>query len=193
VRRRLLNLLTTLSLLLCVASVAAWVRSYAACDGVGYTQVGAAGPGIPVREWNGLVSRGVVCLSWVDYVWNGGSNDLPMHSGPNKIGNWWRRIRLPPEDLPTDFWFRDTFLHRRGFAAISQNVPSVRPPGRIGILAFPLWLPACLCAALPVKRLVRRVPKAPAPGLCPSCGYDLRATPGRCPECGKMAPAAPAT
>jgi hypothetical protein len=57
---------------------------------------------------------------------------------------------------------------------------------------IPYWLPtlpALAIAFFAVRALVRRNPNSP--GLCPRCGYDLRATPDRCPECG-AAPAAPA-
>jgi hypothetical protein len=52
-----------------------------------------------------------------------------------------------------------------------------------------------LCAVLgvlPAGRLAARVRgvmldrRRAREGLCPSCGYDLRATPERCPECGRI-------
>lgn len=41
-----------------------------------------------------------------------------------------------------------------------------------------LWLAAF------ARRHARLGQRRRAAGLCPACGYDLRATPGRCPECG---------
>ena len=45
-----------------------------------------------------------------------------------------------------------------------------------------LLLPVAIVATLRHRRVASRAER----GLCPSCGYDLRATPGRCPECGAV-------
>ena len=54
---------------------------------------------------------------------------------------------------------------------------------------FELWYAAALAIGAVVwlavqERIARRILKRLMTGLCPACGYDLRASPDRCPECG---------
>ena len=64
----------------------------------------------------------------------------------------------------------------------------------IGITAvtLPAYAVLPLAAVLPLlwgAFVLRRMQsgKRKAHGLCPACGYDMRATPDRCPECGAAA------
>jgi hypothetical protein len=51
---------------------------------------------------------------------------------------------------------------------------------------LPLVVPTLLPTLWLLRR--RRVRRRIRRGLCPACGYDVRASPGRCPECGSATP-----
>jgi hypothetical protein len=57
---------------------------------------------------------------------------------------------------------------------------------RVRRVTVPLWV-LVLATGTPwaFRRIWKRLHYRGA-GLCPFCGYDLRATPDRCPECGKV-------
>ena len=86
-----------------------------------------------------------------------------------------------------------TGVIRRGFfVATMMRVYLIN--GTAGtLMQVQFWCLAALTAftplatTIPIVRVVRRRHRAKRFGLCPSCGYDLRATPDRCPECGAVA------
>jgi hypothetical protein len=82
-----------------------------------------------------------------------------------------------PRNLWFDFWSQRKGNNRAGPEVILSDALNVR---------VPYWLPALVTGLPPAVWLLRRgrQRKRAAGKLCPTCGYDLRATPGRCPECG---------
>jgi hypothetical protein len=192
VRRRLLNLLTALSLLVCVAVVVLWVRSYWAGDYVRWQAATAGGMqgerSVAVASVGGRIHLRDVRVhlpaftadELAEFAQHAGSGTLPVGFQWGFGVGW----QVPAGVLGFHLERTDERLRYR-FAGGRQEGRR-----RELNLTVPHWLIVALLGAMPAWRAVtsrrRRVAAERLRlGQCRRCGYDLRATPDRCPECGK--------
>jgi hypothetical protein len=185
VRRRLLNILTVLSLVLCVAVCVLWVRSYFVADSRGHLWVVTEVQTFDARQWYVGETCGVLWLRTGHMRWMQGSRiDADI---TDELYTLYRQMEEERHVEPYDYFSSgdQSWVHRRG---VSCSLVRPSPPTTGYWLSFsvPHWLVAALLAAPSVRWLyaAARRKRAGTGSLCLRCGYDLRATPERCPECG---------
>lgn len=192
IRRRLFNLTAFASLILCATSITLWVRMYPyASHGLNWMWKS------PDQLQSGIYSvsvfAGVLNLWWLDrqYVDRAG---FDQEARPPWQGEGWNfdfhHFSFTRAD-PLPFWERFNFSFHR------QSNDFLYFQQRAAGFTVPMWFVVLLTAILPALAVTlelrtRRRERWLARGLCPDCGYDLRATPERCPECGRT-PASAAT
>jgi hypothetical protein len=134
-----------------------------------------------------ISSRGTITWAEARYI--------PLRRDSRTFGRW---IFTDGESMYTNGRSHEpTFLRRLGFVYYHNDVAIPLYPGPTWtpsfVVAIPYWVPALCFALAPAVYVLRRLRawlKSLRRGLCPECGYDLRATPNQCPECGR-APRAP--
>ena len=183
-RRRLFTLGAALSALICLLSLALWVRGRFASD------VWASHRFDPATR--ALASRSAEATNGRLYLVRSTTVMPPgvVPRLPYPLISTWAHAAGPPGAPPPVpnpahdgllfFWERANTARRpatpRSFHVTAHTVAGVRLLPLAALAAGPpaLWL---------LLRL--RTRRAPRPGCCPTCGYDLRASPERCPECGR--------
>jgi hypothetical protein len=199
VKRYFLNVLTTLSLLLCVATAVLWVRSWRAGDYVACQGIHAPG----VRGERSLIIASSAGRLHVRRL----RVHLPAFTAEELAEfNQHAGVGAEPSGFQWRFGVRRPVPHGfLGFHLDRTDEPQQyrfaggHQKGRREEfnLTVPHWLLVVLSAAMPARAAVtgrrrRILARRLRLGRCLLCGYDLRATPGTCPECGSPVSTTPA-
>lgn len=193
-RRRLFNILSFVSLLVCVAVAVLWVRSYFVADHLtkwsfteGHDEIAVTS--FTISSWSGdidsEIGRGVCPNTPLR------AKEIRETTGKANKWRWWTGSvpsgRAPAGTSPGSLC--PVWVERLGFYVCHiVDPPTASDSGSVLCIDLPHWFPCLLTAILPLLWLKRalRCRRAKRLGLCTQCGYDLRASPDRCPECGTI-------
>ena len=187
------TILSTVSLMLFVAVVVLWVRSYFVVDEMEYgyfdhqpyTGVERLRQGcvFHLGHADGRYRLAKLMKGWVEWP-------EQRQAGPGPNGERWVLTHPPsgwitghPDDWSSSFK-RGRMLTFEYGTHYSPTAPTLR-----WFLTFPDFEPAVAAGVLPTVWVLRasRVRRRSRRGLCAVCGYDVSAMPERCPECGAVA------
>lgn len=204
--RIVLALASVISLLLCLATIGLWVRSYYRVDVIEVPstrlhRVVLGGGGFfweslafEREDGNWRKASSSTVRSTVAYdAWEAGQPRIALRR--RTTAPYLGRSRLAGTSWGGDFnraaprLDRISFKRQESFDNVSGASVTFRLVGTR--LWVPYWLVFIVTIFAPVYFLVRRSPRPAGSIPCRNCGYDLRASKNRCPECGIPIPPPP--
>jgi hypothetical protein len=170
-----LRILASFSFLLLLIFLSLWIRSELQRDWMWVRIPHGSGQNRSHLRLDGDSNAGQLEITW--QTWSQEQFDTIRRN--NELAE--RRFYHNSFDIQRrEYWesYPPVFLNKLGFNYYTDS--------RHTSVYFPCWFACLLTGALPGIWFLRRQRRRGrvARGLCPLCGYDLRATPGLCPECG---------
>jgi hypothetical protein len=188
--RILRAIIAVLSLLLCIAIAAVWIRSSFKGDHFGQMSSNDSPDRLHWTITNFDIGKGGV--GWHQVIWSAPPSVSTSYPGLIRDAPL---THLRPEPAYPDFTqSADSPRRNKTYLGFKITRDFGGLPGgsrfRSTTVIIPLWslflLFLLLCLFLSIYRYVFR--RRRKPGDCPHCGYDLRASPEFCPECGRHKP-----